>query len=237
MQLIWDGLTGSLRLIVECDPLVLGAAWRSLWISSFAVCLASVAGIPIGAMLGLRRFVGSSALVGVFRVGMSLPTVLIGLLCYAMFSRRGPLGQFDMLYTQTAIVVGEFFLALPILVTWTHGAVRGLDRRVRETAFTLDAGPIRQALTCLSEARLGIGLAVMTAFARCITELGIAIMVGGNIAGRTRTLTTATALETARGEFERGVAMSLLLLLVAMSVTLLIAWLNRAGERDSDAYS
>jgi tungstate transport system permease protein len=161
---------------------------------------------------------------------MSLPTVLIGLLCYAMFSRRGPLGRFDLLYTQTVIVIGEFCLALPIIVTWTHGAIRGLDPRARETAITLGAGPVRQCLTCLSEARLGVGLAIMTAFARCITELGIAIMVGGNIAGRTRTLTTATALETARGEFERGVAMSLLLLLIALSVTVLIAWLNRAGE-------
>ena len=162
-----------------------------------------------------------------FRAGMSIPTVLIGLLCYAMFSRRGPLGGIDLLYTPWAIIVGEFCLALPIIVTWTQSSLSALDPRVAETAITLGAGRLRRCLSYLSEARLGISLSILSAFARCFTELGVAIMVGGNIRFRTRTLTTATALETARGEFERGVAMSLVLLFVAVIVTVVVAVIGR----------
>ena len=232
MQLFWDGVTGAIGLILARDPLVGDAAWRSLWISLVSVGLAGALGVPAGSLLSHARFPGRSAIVLLSRVGMSIPTVLIGLLCYGLLSRRGPLGGLELLYTPAAIVIGEFCLALPIIVTWTHGAIRSLDSRVMETARTLGAGPIRRWRTCLAEARLEIALALLTAFSRCFTELGIAIMVGGNIAFRTRTLTTATALETARGEFERGVAMSLILLVIAVAVTLSIAWFGR-GERNS----
>jgi tungstate transport system permease protein len=230
MQLLWDGLTGAFRLIVERDPLVINAAWRSLWISAVAVCLAGAAGIFVGSLLARKRFLGSGLIVLLFRAGMSVPTVLIGLLCYAVMSRRGPLGGLDLLYTPWGIIIGEFCLALPIVVSWTHTAISGLDSRVAETSFTLGAGPLRRWRTYLFEAQLGIALALLTAFARCFTELGIAMMVGGNIKYRTRTLTTATALETARGEFERGVAMSLILLLIAFLITMLIAWFGRRKE-------
>ena len=230
MQFFWDGLIGAAELLVEPDPLVLGAAWRSLWISTLAVCLAATIGIPVGSLLAQKKFFGRWAVVVLFRAGMSLPTVLIGLLCYGAFSRRGPLGGFDLLYTPWAIMIGEFCLALPIIVTWTHSAVSGLDPRVAETARTLGAGWLRRWRTSLSEARLAITLALLTAFARCIAELGIAMMVGGNIKHQTRTLTTATALETARGEFDRGVAMSLILLVLAVIVTIPIAWLGRQQQ-------
>ena len=227
MELLRSGLTEAIRLLIERDPLVIDAAWRSLWISVAAVGIAGVFGVVVGSLLARKKFVGRSLLIVSFRAGMGVPTVLIGLLCYAMLSRRGPLGGLDLLYTQWGIVLGEFCLALPIIVTWTHGAVRSLDPRVPETALTLGASPLRRWRTYLSEARLGIALALLTAFARCFTELGIAMMVGGNIKFRTRTLTTATALETAKGEFARGVAMSLILLLMAVVVTVAIAWLGR----------
>ena len=158
---------------------------------------------------------------------MSVPTVLIGLLCYGLLSRRGTLGELELLYTPTAIILGEFFLALPIVATLTHGAIARLDPVAFETARTLGAGTLQRAVTYLREAKLAILLALLTAFSRCFTELGIAMMVGGNITGRTRTLTTATAMETARGEFASGVAMSLILLSISMLVTLAIALLNR----------
>jgi tungstate transport system permease protein len=227
MQLLWDGLTDAIQMLVHCDPLVINAAWRSVWITAVAVTLAGVPGVAVGSLLAQNRFVGRTVVVVLFRAGMSIPTVLIGLLCYALMSRRGPLGGFDLLYTSWGIVLGETCLALPIVVTWTHNAIRGLDRRVAETALTLGAGPLRRWRTYLSEARMGVVLALLTAFARCFTELGIAMMVGGNIKYRTRTLTTATALETARGEFARGVAMSLILLLMALIVAILIASLDR----------
>jgi len=230
MQMLWEGLTDAVRLIADLDPLVLGAAWRSLWISTLAVLLGSITGVAIGAILARCRFPGRSFLVILFRAGMAVPTVLIGLTCFALFSRQGPLGGLDLLYTPWAIVVGEYLLALPIVVSWTYGAVSGLDRRVAETALTLGAGRLRRLRTYLSETRLAIMLAVLTAFARCFTELGIAMMVGGNIQYRTRTLATATALETARGEFARGVAMSLLLFLMAMLITAFIACLMRTED-------
>jgi tungstate transport system permease protein len=230
MQLLWDGFTGAFQMLVTCDPLVINAAWRSIWITTVAVAVAGLAGVVFGSLLARRRFVGRAVFVVLARAGMSIPTVLIGLLCYALMSRRGPLGGLDLLYTTWGIVIGEFCLALPIIVTWTHNAVSGLDRRVAETALTLGANPFRRWRTYLSEARMGILLALLTAFARCFTELGIAMMVGGNIKHRTRTLTTATALETARGEFARGVAMSLILLLMALVVAVVIALLDRDGK-------
>jgi tungstate transport system permease protein len=227
MQLLWEGLSGAVELLLTGDRLVIDAAWRSFWISMVAVILAAAVGIPIGSLLAHARFFGRSLVVVLFRAGMAVPTVLIGLVGYALFSRRGVLGGLDLLYTPWAIVLGELCLAVPIVVTWTQGAVSGLDPRVAETARTLGAGSLRRWRTCLSEARLAIALALLTAFARCVTELGIALMVGGNIKYRTRTLTTATALETARGEFERGMAMSLILLGMAILVTLAIAWAGR----------
>lgn len=227
MQLLYDGLVESLKLVARRDPLILSAAWTSLWTSLAAVSLAGLVGVTLGSLLARKRFPGRAALVVGFRAGMGVPTVLIGLLCYALLSRRGPLGAMELLYSGWGIVLGEFFLALPIVVSLTHGAVSNLDPRIAETALTLGAGPFRRWRTYLSEARLGIALAFLTAFARCFTELGVALMVGGNIKFRTRTLTTATALETSRGEFARGVAMSLILLMMALIVTLLIAWLSR----------
>jgi tungstate transport system permease protein len=224
---IREGIQAALKLLLRLDASVIDAATRSLWVSIVAVVAASAVGIAIGLVLARKRFTGRSVVVVVFRVGMSVPTVLIGLLCFGLLSRRGALGEFELLYTTWAIVLGEFFLALPIVVTLTHGAITRLDRRVFETAITLGAGVIQRAMTYLREARLAIMLAVLTAFSRCFTELGIAMIVGGNIAGRTRTLTTATALETARGEFASGVAMSLILLTIALLVTLAIALLSR----------
>ena len=164
---------------------------------------------------------------------MSLPTVFVGVLCYSFFSRRGMLGPLELLYTPWAIVCGELLLALPIVVSLTHGAVSSLDSKVGETAWLLGAGRFQRMRTYLSEARGGVMLAVLTAFSRCVTELGIAMMVGGNIKDRTRTLSTATALETSKGEFGRGLAMGMLLLFIAMTVTLLMSYVGRdeqAGE-------
>ena len=231
--MIRDGIIDALKLLWRLDTSVIDAALRSLWISTLAVTAASLAGVAIGLLLARKPVPGRSILVVLFRIGMSVPTVLIGLLCYAILSRRGPFGQYELLYTTWAIVIGEFFLALPIVTTWTHGAIVRLDPRVSETAYTLGAKPIQRILTYLNEARLAIVLAILTAFARCFTELGIAMMVGGNIRGRTRTLTTATALETAQGEFARGMAMSFVLLLLAMGVTLVIAWFSRSGQESA----
>ncbi len=231
MQLLWDGLTDAMRLLLSGEPLVVSAAWRSLWITSLAVALAAVVGLPVGAWLARTSMPGNRLLVLMFRAGMALPTVFVGMVCYAMFSRRGPLGPFELLYTPWGIVLGELLLAFPIIVGLSHGAIKSLDPRVAETAWTLGAGPIRRWKTYISEARVGVLLALLTAFARCVTELGIAMIVGGNIKHRTRTLATATAFETSRGEFARGIALGILLLLIALIVAGLIGWLSHEEKR------
>lgn len=231
--MIRDGIRDAVDLLIQFDSAVIDAAIRSLWVSLVAIVAASVTGVGIGLVLARKPFFGRQVLVAMFRVGMSVPTVLIGLLCFGVLSRRGALGDFELLYSTSAIVIGEFFLALPIVTTWTHGAIANLDPRIPETAQTLGAGRLQRITTYLKEVRVAITLAVLTAFSRCFTELGIAMMVGGNIPGRTRTLTTATALETSRGEFSRGVAMSVILLFIALLVTVAVAWFSRGDEEAS----
>lgn len=219
MELIVAGLKEALKLILSGDKLVFQAMFRTLWVSSFAVLSASCLAMPLGAVLARAQFFGKKALILVMRGGIALPTVFVGIFVFALFSRRGPMGSLELLYTPWVIVIGEFILAFPIILTLTHGAVKSLDPRVDETARTLGAGPLQRFLTDLSEARTGILLAVLSAFARCLTELGIAVMVGGNIENRTRTLSTAISQETAQGEFARGLAMGLILLILALGMT------------------
>jgi tungstate transport system permease protein len=137
----------------------------------------------------------------------------------------------ELLYTPWVIVCGEFLLALPLVISLSHGAVKALDPCVGETAWTLGAGRVRRCRTYVSEARVGVMLAILTAFSRCVTELGIALLVGGNIKHRTRTLATATALETGQGEFGRGMAMSFILLAIALCVTLVAVYLGREERK------
>ena len=231
MQLLWDGLRQAIELVLSGDRMILSAAGRTIWISVCAVGLATLIGLPLGVWLARNRFPGNRIVVLAFRVGMALPTVFVGMVCYAVMSRRGVLGPLEMLYSPWGIVCGELLLAIPIIVGISHGAVKSLDPRVGETAWTLGAGPLKQGWTFLSEARTGALLAVLTAFARCVTELGIAMMVGGNIKDRTRTLATATALETGKGEFARGLAMGTILLAIALLATCLIGWLSREDKR------
>lgn len=227
MQQITDGISEAVRLMLTGEPLVFAAAWRSLWISSTAVALAMVVGLPLGIWLARTEFPGNRLLVVLFRAGMALPTVFVGILCYGLFSRRGPLGPLEMLYTPGAIIFGELLLAIPIVVGICHGGFKSLDPRIAETAWTLGAGCWRRTCTYISEARTSVALALLTSFARCVTELGIAMIVGGNILHRTRTLATAAALETSKGELARGMALGIILLVIALAVAATIGWLSR----------
>ena len=226
-----DGFHEALELVLGGDVLVWRAAARSLWISSLAVAFAAMVGMPLGLSLARGRGIFTRATVLVLRGAMALPTVLVGTICYGLMSRQGVLGPLELLYSPCAIVLGEFVLAMPIVASLTHGAISSLDPRVDETIRSLAASPWLRAGTLISEARTGIVLAIVTALARCITELGIAMMVGGNIADHTRTLATATALETTRGEFGRGLAMGFILLAMALAITVLVAWCGRETKR------
>ncbi len=231
MQQITDGLSEAFRMMLAGESLVYSAAWRSLWISSTAVALAMVLGLPLGIWLARTQFPGNRLLVILFRAGMALPTVFVGILCYGLFSRRGPLGALELLYTPQAIIFGELLLAIPIVVGICHGGIQSLDPRVAETAWTLGVSRWRRWATYISEARTSVTLALLTAFARCVTELGIAMIVGGNILHRTRTLATAAALETSKGELARGMALGMILLIIALVVAATIGWLSREQQR------
>ncbi len=212
------------------DPEVWAAARLSLALSAAAVLLAAVPGVPLGALLGLARGRFSGALLLIARVGMASPTVIVGLLVYGMLSRRGPLGGLDLLYSPAAIIAGEVLLAVPLIVALGASSVDGLDARFGETVRLLRLGRWRAVLLAVRDARDGFLAALLVAFARCIGELGVALLVGGNLRGSTRTLTTAIALETSRGEFERAVALGLVLLALALGVNAVVAVLFRRGR-------
>jgi len=153
---------------------------------------------------------------------LALPTVVIGLIVYSLISRRGPLGIFELLYTPSAMIIGQFILAVPIIIALTHSAVQGIDKRVRNTALTLGATEAQSAWMVIKEARYAVLAAVITGFGRVIAEVGAAMMLGGNIKGSTRVMTTAIALESTKGEFGFAIALGIILLFVAFSINILL---------------
>ena len=160
---------------------------------------------------------------------LSFPTVVIGLLIYLLLSRRGPFGSWELLFTPSAIILGYMMIAFPILVVFTISAVQGADPRIYETARCLGAARLRASLTTLLEVRFGVLAAVVNGFGRVISEVGCAIMVGGNIEGLTRNIPTAIALETSKGDFAQGIALGLVLMAVALGVNVALALLQGRG--------
>jgi tungstate transport system permease protein len=203
----------------------------SLLVSSSATVLCAVVGVPLGALLALREFRGKGAVVTVLNMLLAVPTVVVGLLVYAMICRGSVLGRYQLLFTPGAIVLGQFVLALPIMVAFCHSAVAGVEHGARDTAVTLGAGGPLLVWTLLSEARFGVLAAVAAAFGRVIGEVGVSMMLGGNIAGYTRTMTTTIALETSKGEFGLGIRLGVILLLIALGVNALLRFLQgKAGN-------
>ena len=228
MDTFLNALAAAGRLIFGFDPEVYLVAWTSLWVAATACVLASAAGIPLGLTVALRRFRGRGLVLLTLNTLMALPTVVVGLFFYAFLSRRGPLGALGLLYTPWGIIVGELVLALPIVANLTVSAVNGLDPRLRLTCRSLGASPRQEAWMILREGRYAVMAAVVAGFGRVIGEVGVAMMLGGNIAGFTRTMTTAIALETSKGEFELGLALGILLLLVALGANAVLRRLQRA---------
>lgn len=194
----------------------------SLRVSLTAIALAAAVSVPAGFFLAISNFRGKRAVVTVVNTLMALPTVAVGLLVYILLSRSGPLGFMGILYTPTAMITGQFILALPIITAFTYAAVSGVDVRVRRTAESLGATRWQASWMVLKEGRLGIMAAILAGFGRVITEVGSAIMVGGNIRGYTRTMTTAITLETAKGNFVLGLTLGAILLAVALSINVVV---------------
>lgn len=213
-----EALAAALHLLLRRDPHVVAAVRVSLEVALLATLLATLLGAPLGYLVGAGRFRGRRAVEVTLNTATALPTVVVGLLVYALLSRRGPLGEWGLLYTRRAMVIGETLLIAPLMAALTMALVSGADPRIRETALTLGASRLGAAWTVLSELRRGALAAVATGFGRLISELGVALMVGGNIEGATRTMTTAIALETGKGEFALALALGVILLGVALLV-------------------
>jgi tungstate transport system permease protein len=171
-----------------------------------------------GYAIASYRFPGRRLLIWLAQAALSLPTVLIGLLLYLLLSRQGPWGGLHWLFSQPGIVAGQFIIALPVLVAFTLAAVQAADPRYAETALAHGAGSWRVMTTLLHEVRFGVMAAIISGFGRVISEVGCALMVGGNIAGDTRTITTAIALETSKGEFAQGIALGMVLVAIALAM-------------------
>ncbi len=222
MEYILGGMWKALGLIFSLDREILSIALLSLKVSTIAIFLSSLVGVPLGFIIGSGQFWGKKGLTAIFNTLMALPTVVVGLLVYSLISRQGPLGPLELLFTPKAMVIGQFILATPIIVALTISATQAIDPRVKITAMTLGAGPLRTAVTVLSEAKFALMAAGVAGFGRVIGEVGCALMVGGNIRGYTRTITTAISLETAKGEFAFGLALGFILLTVAFVVNILL---------------
>jgi tungstate transport system permease protein len=217
-----ESLLTALELIINFDREVRITAWVSLYTSSCAIVIAALLGVPTGLWLGLNRFRGRQILLALLNTLMALPTVVVGLLLFGLLSRQGPLGPLGLLFTPLAMIAGQTVLATPIVANLVLAAVTGADQRIINTALTLGASRFQAAIQLLREIRFGVMAAVIAGFGRVIAEVGVAMMLGGNIRNSTRTMTTAIALETSKGEFAFGLALGMLLLSVALLVNLFL---------------
>lgn len=222
MDFLARGLLEALRLVATLDPDVIEITLRSLAVSGLACLVAALVGIPLGAVLALRRFRGRRLVEAVVDTAMGLPPVVVGLVVVLLLARRGPLGVLQLLYEPGAMVLAQVVLALPIVTGLTASAVSAVDPDLRVQLLALGATPLQLATAMLAEARQGVATAVVAGFGRVIAEVGAVMMVGGNIEHHTRVLTTATVLEARQGNYERAIALGLVLLALAFVVNVVM---------------
>lgn len=227
MDFFAESLNTALGLIAARDPDVVSAVTVSVVVSLWSTLFAALAGIPAGVALGVAEFPGKRVAVTFLNTLMALPTVVVGLFVYSIISRQGPFGGYGLLFTPSAMVIGQTVLAVPIMANFTLSTIRGADPRIIPTALTLGAGPFGSVCRLVVELRFGIMAAVIAGFGRVIAEVGVAMMLGGNIRGYTRTMTTAIAMETGKGEFALGLALGLILMSVALVVNLFLNFLQQ----------
>jgi len=220
MDFLIDSFLSAALLIWSLDPGLLEIVGVSLKVSCTSTLIASVLGVPGGFIIAFSEFPMKRLLITILNTLLALPTVVVGLFVYAFISRRGIFGVFDLLYTQKAMIIGQVILIIPIVATFTISAVSRIDDRYRKTALTVGANLLQTAWMIVREARFSIAAAIIAAFGRVIAEVGISMMLGGNVKGFTRTMTTAMALEYDKGQFVLGVALGIALLAVSFAVNL-----------------
>lgn len=225
---IIEGLVKAFQLILSGNPTVIEITLRSIFVSGAATLLSVLWSIPMATFLGLRRFRGRFLVKGFFNALLGVPTVALGLILFLLLSRSGPLGFLGILYRPMAIVVGQAVLITPIMVSLVMSTVESVDPQIRDLAKTLGASETEASLAVLRESIGGVGLAVTASFNRAIAELGVALLVGGNIAGSTRVLTTTIALETNRGDLVLGIALAIILLFIVFALSASINLVQKA---------
>ena len=229
MDYITDGFSRAIELLLSWDEETYSAIFTTIRVSSFSILISLFFGMPAGFILGYKDFFGRKIIRSIVDTLLALPTVVVGLFVYTFISSRGPFGRFDLLFTTSGIVIAQTILILPIVLSLTAAAVESLDNRLRLTLITLGANTKQIIFTSLYEARHAVVTAGVTAYGRAISEVGISMMIGGNIKWNTRTITTAIALESGKGDFGMGIALGIVLLFIALLVNWALIMLKRVA--------
>jgi len=225
---LWEGLVKAVNLIVSYDQEGMEVAGRSLMISSTSSTIAALICLPLGSVIHFNRFAGKRLLINMVQTLFSVPTVAIGLFVFVLFSRAGPLGGLHLMFTPAVMIIGQAILITPIILGLIISALSGVDKAIPDTALSLGASGFQTAIITLREARYAVLAALIMGFGRAISEVGLALMVGGNIRGFTRTLTTAISLETSKGDVELAIALGIILISIALVINVV---LNRIQQR------
>ena len=230
MTFLWDSFLSALRLIFSLDRDLLYVCTVSVRVSLVSTVLAALAGLPLGIVIGTSTFRGKRTVTALINTLFALPTVAVGVFVYCFISRSGPFGSWELLFTPAAIVIGQFILATPIITALTIAAVEGVDRRLEPTAKTLGANFIQAKAAVLYETRHAVAAAVAAGFGRVFGEVGVSMILGGGIAGYTRTVPAAIVLETGKGNFELTLALGMVLLAIALVINVIIQRLKEVPK-------
>ena len=229
MSTILESFAEALSLILHLNKELLGIILLSLKVSGTALAVATLIGLPLSALLGFKKFPLKGLSVSILNTFMGLPPVVVGLFVYLLLSRSGPFGFMALLYTPTAMVIAQTILSLPIVTSLSHSAIIGVDPIIKQASMTLGATPFQVSLTVIREARYGIMSAIIAGFGRVMAEVGAILIVGGNIAGFTRVMTTTIALETDKGNFELALALGIILLGISLGINSALHLIQKKG--------
>jgi len=234
MASIIDSFAKAFFLILNLDKEMLGIIVLSIKVSGTALVIATFIGLPLAAFVGLKKFPLKGLLISILNTFMGLPPVVVGLFVYLLLSRSGPLGFLALLYTPSAMIIAQTILAFPIVASLSHSAIVGVDPIIRQASRTLGATPLQVSMTIIREARYGIMSGVIAAFGRVMAEVGAILIVGGNIAGYTRVMTTTIALETDKGNFELALALGTILLAISLVINMALHLIQKKGMAKSN---
>lgn len=233
MNFLLESFKEAINLILNLDIELLQIILLSLEVSGTALIIAIMTGLPVGAIIGLKKFFGRQLIITILNTFMGLPPVVVGLFLYLLLSRSGPFGFLSLLYSPTAMIIAQAILAFPIVAALTHSAIIKVDPVIRLAAKTLGATPLQISLTVIKEARYGIMAGIIAALGRVMAEVGAILIVGGNIAGYTRVMTTTIAMETDKGDFELAMALGIVLLLISLIINFFMFLIQKKGVREA----